>query len=284
MSTWQAILLGLVQGLTEFLPVSSSAHLVAAQALLGANTPGVMLEVSLHFGTLLAILIVFQRALVKVARDGLVGTWLYARGARAEAVAEGAPQFPVALAVLVGSVPVAAAGVLLEEQVKRAFASPGTAGAFLCVTGLLLLATRKAPAPRTDRVGPVRGLAIGLAQAAALLPGISRSGATIAAGYFLGLERGAAARFSFMLAVPALIGAPLWEAYRAASAARAVAAPGTDPLVHAGALAAGTLVAALVGTACLLVLMRVVERGRLHWFAAYCLPVGLLMMAAAWLA
>ena len=284
MNIWQAILLGLVQGLTEFLPVSSSAHLVAAQALLGADRPGVMVEVALHFGTLLAILIVFRRALLEIARDGLVGAWLYASGAGAEAVAERAPHFAVALAVLVGSLPVAAAGVLLEGRVKDAFASPGTAGAFLCVTGLLLLATRKAPAPRTARVGPVRGLVIGLAQAAALLPGISRSGVTIAAGYFLGLERRVAARFSFVLAVPALIGAALWEARGTVSNMGASGGPGTDSLIHLGALAAGTLVSALVGMACLLLLLRVVERGRLHWFAAYCLPAGLLMMAAAWLA
>ncbi|MFO8006270.1 MAG: undecaprenyl-diphosphate phosphatase, partial [Candidatus Brocadiia bacterium] len=206
MGLMHAILLGCLQGVTEFLPVSSSAHLVAAQALLGAEEPGIYLEVSVHFGTLLAILVVFGRELVRVARDGVRGTWLWLHGAGAEELRRYAPRLRTAVAVVVGTLPAAFAGVLLGERVEAAFESVPTAGAFLMVTGFILLGSRLARPGRTEEPGAVRGLLVGIAQALALLPGISRSGSTIVAGRLLGMERAAAARFSFVLAVPALIG------------------------------------------------------------------------------
>ena len=183
---------------------------------------------------------------------------------------------------MIGSVPVALAGAFLEDRVEAMFDRPAAVGAFLVLTGVLLLSTRFCPSPRTDRVGPGRGLAIGLAQALALLPGISRSGITISAACWLGVDRRAAGRFSFLLATPALVGAAFWKARHLLNGAAPASAPaGGDPLIQAGALAAGVLVSAAVGTVCLLLLLRVVERGRLHWFAAYCVPVGALMWALA---
>jgi len=220
---------------------------------------------------------VFGRALWQLVRDGTVGGLVLLSSRSLREAEQRAPLFPTALAVAVGTVPVAVLGVAFEGLVERAFASLFGAGAFLCVTGLFLLASRFAPQVRTDRVGPVRGLVIGLVQAAALLPGISRSGITITAGYFAGVERGEAARFSFLLAVPALAGALVWKLRHGLGAALATASTGQGTL-PAGVLASGTLVAALSGTVCLLLLLRVVEKGRLHWFAAYCLPAGALLM------
>jgi len=274
MTTWHGILLGLVQGLTEFLPVSSSAHLVAAQRLLDVQPPGVLLEVALHAGTLAAILLVLWREVATLARDGLRGTLLYARGAGRAAVAEKAPLFGTAAAVLVGTVPAALAGLLAEGAISRLFDSVTVAGAFLCCTGAMLLVSRWVPAGTAERVSVGRGLVIGLAQAAALLPGISRSGATIVAGRMTGLDRRTAGRFSFLLAVPALAGAATWELIRALP----VEPADGEPLIRTGALATGVLVSALVGAIALLVLLRIIERGRLHWFAAYCLPAGVAMM------
>jgi undecaprenyl-diphosphatase len=279
MSTTEAVLLGLVQGLTEFLPISSSAHLAATRVLFGAESPGVPMAVALHFGTLLAVLIVFWRHLKKIASHAVNGARMYLAGDTVESIRERAPGLFTALAVLVGTVPVAAAGILLEQTIERVFHSLIASGAFLIVTGLALFASRLAPRPRTDRVGVGRGFLIGIAQAAALLPGISRSGATIVTGYFLGVERRASGRFSFVLAVPALAGAAIWELRRALPLLSGGPAGDTDILIEAGALAAGMLMSAFVGTVCLLLLLRGIDRGQLHWFAAYCLPVGALMAA-----
>jgi undecaprenyl-diphosphatase len=276
MSTIQAVLLGLVQGLTEFLPVSSSAHLAAAQALLGVQAPAAGVAIALHCGTLLAILIVFWQDLWAVALDGLRGGLGILRGKSMGTIAQTAPLWPTAVAIVIGSVPAGLAGLLLGEKVELLFSNVVASGALLFVTGLLLLSSRWSPAPRTDRVDARRGFVIGMAQAAALLPGISRSGATIVTGCLLGVERRAAGRFSFLLAVPAMVGAALWELHRASAAPQAAA--GQDELIRMGALAAGVLVSTLVGTVCLLFLLRVVERGRLHWFAAYCLPAGAAMV------
>ena len=279
MTTWQGILLGLVQGLTEFLPVSSSAHLVAAQRLLDVHPPGVLLEVALHAGTLAAILLVLWREIAALAADGVRGALLYVRGAGRAAVEEQAPLFATALAIVLGTIPAGLAGVLAGDAIAGLFDSLTAAGAFLCCTGAILLASRWVPSGTQRRVSIGRGLLVGLAQAAALLPGISRSGITIVAGRMTGLDRRAAGRFSFLLAVPALAGAAAWELVRTLPVEPAAG----DPLIRTGVLATGVLVSTLVGTVALIVLLRVIERGRLHWFAAYCLPAGVAMLLAGWL-
>jgi len=275
MTTWQGIFLGLVQGLTEFLPVSSSAHLVAAQHLLKVQPPGVLVEVALHGGTLAAILLVLWRETAALAVDGLRGGLLCVRGAGRAAIAEQAPLFGTAVAVVVGTIPAALLGVVAGDAISGLFDSLAAAGACLCCTGLILLASRWAPAGTANCVTVGRGLAIGCAQAVALLPGISRSGITIVAGRLAGLDRRTAGRFSFLLAVPALAGAAVWETIRALPGEPVA---GGEPLIGTGALAAGVLVSALVGCVSLLALLRVIERGRLHWFAAYCLPAGAAML------
>ena len=272
MGMLQAVLLGVLQGLTEFLPVSSSGHLVAAQHLFGVESPGILLEVALHFGTLLAILVVLWKPIVAIVRDTLTGALMLLRGQRVSAIAQEAPHFTTAVALALGTLPAGVAYLLLKGAIERCFDSMAISGALLTVTGGVLLASRYAPQPVTPRVGPVRGLLIGVAQAFALLPGISRSGSTIVAGCFAGVERDAAGRFSFLLALPAIGGATLWksaEAWR--SGAHLPVAP----------LAAGTLAAAVTGALCLVLLLRLVHRGHLQWFAAYCIPAGLAMLAAA---
>jgi undecaprenyl-diphosphatase len=185
--------------------------------------------------------------------------------------------FGTALAIVVGTIPAALAGVLAEDAIAGLFANLTAAGVCLCVTGLILLGSRWAPAGTRTRVTVGRGLAIGLAQSLALLPGISRSGITIVAGRLAGLDRRLAGRFSFLLAVPALAGAAVLELIRTLPGEPGAAG---DSLIRAGALASGVLVSTLVGTVSLLLLLRVIERGRLHWFAAYCLPAGAAMLLA----
>jgi undecaprenyl-diphosphatase len=266
------VLLGVLQGVTEFLPISSSGHLVAAQALLSVRSPGIILEVSLHFGTLVAILIVFRREVWEIIRDTCHGCWLVAKGNGHSTAVETNPRLPLGVAIVVGTVPAGVTGLLVRDAIEGLFHSDvRLTGIFLLITGILLLASRCAPDGKIRRVGPARGLLVGIAQACALLPGISRSGSTIVVGYYLGIERSAAARFSFLLAIPALAGAMVLETARLVQRAGA----GSVAIDNPGALVVGTGTAALVGWLCLVVLLRVVKGGKLHWFAAYCIPAGL---------
>ena len=269
MDLLQATILGILQGITEFLPVSSSGHLVAGQALLGLESPGVILEVSLHFGTLLAILVVFWDDLVDLVVHGWKGFVLLCRRKPAR-IADSAPRFFTAVAIVVGSIPAGFAGVLLKDYITPFFEGDLTAcGIFLIVTGLMLLATRWALSGDVANVGPGRGLIVGAAQALALLPGISRSGSTIAAGLYVGLERDTAARFAFLLAVPAMAGAVVLELAGASLGSAEISWP---------AVVWGTAVAAVVGWVSLKLLLPIVKKGKLHFFAAYCIPAGSLLL------
>jgi undecaprenyl-diphosphatase len=196
-----------------------------------------------------------------------------------------APLFGMAVAVAVGTVPAALAGLAFRSGIERAFgADLRLPGALMMATGLVLLLSRAAPPGSSSRVGPGRGFLIGLAQAMALLPGLSRSGLTIVAGYFLRLDRKLAARFSFLLAVPALLGASglqIVETLRAGAPGSGGPA-GLEAAEMAGLLC-GTLVSAAVGTACLLLVLETIQKGALHWFAAYCLPAGGVLVAAGFL-
>lgn len=189
------ILLAVVQGLTEFLPVSSSGHLVLLQHLLGSSEGDLFLDVVLHCGTLGSVLVVYRQDVWRLLRLD-------------------APARLYILALAVGTLPAVAVGLLLKDVVEAVFASPVYAGVGLLVTGAVLLTTRLAPgrgdAPDTWEPRPVplgKALLVGCAQAVAICPGISRSGSTIAASLWLGLARAEAARFSFLLSVPAIAGA-----------------------------------------------------------------------------
>ncbi len=268
------MLLGLLQGATEFLPVSSSGHLFFLKNLLGVKSEeGLLMEVCLHLGTLVAVLLVLRRDLWKLAVDGVKGAGLLIRGRRGE-LAEAAPEFSTALAVVAGSVPAAAVGLLIHRRgIEESLANPRLVGAMLVITGLVLAASRLAPRGLREGPGAARGFLIGIAQAVAILPGLSRSGSTIVTGCFLGLKRDAAVRFSFVLAVPVMVGAGVFKiAMSLGSGGEAWVPSGGGPSL---AIACGTVVAALSGWACLRLLLRIIRRGQLHWFAAYCLPAGL---------
>jgi len=281
------LLLGLLQGATEFLPVSSSGHLVAARALLSLQVRELFFEVCMHAGTLVAILVVFRREIRDLVVDAVKGVALVLTRRPWREVLERAPLFGMAVAIVIGTIPAALFGLLCRDAISRFFEGDlRVTGALMMVTGLVLLASRHAPKGTAAAVGPLRGLMVGVAQAVALLPGISRSGFTIVAGCFLGLDRKVAARFSFLLAVPALVGAMALEGGRALTSP-GLAAGGAGAELAAqevAGLLCGMVAAALAGTACLVLLLRVIQGGRLHWFAAYCLPLGALLAGAGFLA
>jgi undecaprenyl-diphosphatase len=264
----QALILGVVQGLTEFLPVSSSGHLALAQSLIpGFEQPGVFLDVMLHVGTLAAVAVYFRRELGQLAR-ALPGLWPGAAGKDKESRR-------LLLGIVAASIPTAVIGILLEDRVEAFMSSVPIVGAALMVTGLWLLAGealgRKAEA-RPGSPGLGRSLLIGLAQGIAVTPGISRSGSTIATARALGATGPEAARFSFLLSLPAVGGAALLTALKNREAI--LASTGEQ----IAAYAVGPLVAGLVGFVAIGLVMRLLRSGRFVWFAAYCLVLGALSL------
>ena len=253
--------MGLVQGLTEFLPVSSSGHLVIGEALLGVEgEPDVLFEVLVHFGTLLAILVVF--------RDRI---WALMR-----AVFEAGPDRVLLGAVVVGTIPAAVLGILFEDQLEALFSSVPAVSIALLVTGCILHFARQADEVDTE-VDLLRGVWIGIAQAFAIIPGISRSGTTIALGLRLGLDQRRAAEFSFLLAIPAIGGATVLKVTEAILVPSSTSVPW-------GPYFAGMVVAALSGWLALRWLLDLLGRGRFHVFRWYCWFVGASGLGWAWLA
>lgn len=264
LSLWEALLLGVVQGVSEWLPISSSAHLVMAQELLGIPVP-VFYDLVLHMGTLLAVLVVYRERLTGIA-FALAGLPADARRAGWSRALWGHPDRRLGVLLFVGTLPIVAVGFLLEARVDAAFEDLRLTGFALVLTGLWLLSTRLARTrqERLRDMGPLQALAVGVAQACAVFPGISRSGATMGAAIHAGVERSKAADFSFLLSVPALFGALVLKA----DEARHVQDVGVAAAV------VGFLVSFVVGYASLRWLLAVVRRWGLLPFAPYCLLVG----------
>jgi undecaprenyl-diphosphatase len=197
--TLQAIVLGIVQGLTEFLPISSSAHLRIVPAFAGWEDPGAAFTAVVQLGTIAAVLIFFRRDLLAIARALLAGL--------RDAAARKTIEFRLGVFIALGTIPISVIGVALKDSIEGEFRTLELIGAALIVAGLVLaLSERIGRRERAlEQITTRDAAVIGLAQAAALVPGVSRSGATISAGLFLGLDRVAAARYSFLLSVPAIV-------------------------------------------------------------------------------
>lgn len=266
MSAWSAelgpliaVVLGVVQGLTEFLPVSSSGHLALAEAFLEVPGGGVAFAVLLHAGTLLAIGIVFRDGVFRLVRGGLRLPLHLHRPPR------GWPEeVQLAAKVVLATIPGAFVGLFLEDRIEAAFASPRVVGGLLWVTAALLFSTRRSGTGQRD-ISWRDAIMVGLAQSVAILPGISRSGSTIATALLLGVSRPKAAEFSFLAALPLILGSLVLELPELLETGRE---GGFAPL------AIGFATSFLVGWAALLWLVKLVRRGALHWFAFYCIAAG----------
>jgi len=252
-----AAILGIVQGIAEFLPISSSAHLLIFGALLNPSdgtempTESTTMMIALHFGTLLSILVVYRRDLLPVIRNVRL----------------------LSLIVL-ATIPVGLVGLLFRDQVETVFNTPLLAGEALIVTAVFLLVGRHLQhrQDQSSKLGAVSAGLIGVFQAIAVIPGISRSGSTIAAGLSCGLSREEAARFSFLIAIPAIAGVSVVQA-KAFVTGDAPVDTNLWPVVL------GTAIAFVVGVAALSWLLRIVTSDRLHWFAGYCLLAGVATIA-----
>lgn len=270
MSVLEGILLGVLQGLTEFLPVSSSGHLALAEHLLGARTPGVTFEVIVHLATALAVVLFFRRRVLAILIA--LARWPFARGAGAGGRPAGgrpageAEDARLGLNLALGTAPAAVVGYLLESRVERAFNDPRLVSALLVVTGCILWTTKFARREGRRVETWKDALLVGAGQAVAVLPGISRSGTTIAAGLAAGLERKRAAEFAFLLSIPIILGA---AAVSLGDALRGTVALGA-------AEAAGAIAAFACALPSIAVLMRLVTAGRLYRFSYYCWAVGAL--------
>ena len=269
MGIQEAVFLGIVQGLTEFLPVSSSGHLVIAQYYLpNFHQPGVLFDVLLHLGTLLAVIVYFRKEVLSICRS-LLPRPERDLGARDEAKRKADRN--LAFFIIIGSLPAVGVGLGFEEQIISLFSSILMIGAMLIVTGIALFLAESLPrsAQGKEQVGASNALIIGLAQAAAIIPGISRSGSTISAALLRGIDGETAVRFSFLLSIPAILGAVVLN----------IRNLDQIPFGEVRAYVAGTVTALAVGLASLWFLKKMVRLRRLKLFAYYCWAVGGVVLA-----
>ena len=268
MPLYQVVVLAIIQALTEFLPISSSAHLTLAPWLFGWKDPGLIFDIALHVGTLVSILIYFFRDWVQIIGQGLGMS------------AGSDPQLKQNRALLwllaAGSIPIGIAGFLFNKQAETTWRNPYLIGAMLIVIGIVMwIAERRgAGSKQMSQVSWADGIAIGIAQALAVVPGTSRSGITITAGLFRGLTRETAARFSFLLSAPAIAAAALkgyWEIHKHGGIAPDMKVPFVVGIVLSGVL--GAIVIA--------VFLRYLRRNTLMAFVYYRIVFGIIVIALA---
>jgi undecaprenyl-diphosphatase len=267
-SLLEAIVLGITQGLTEFLPVSSTAHLRIIPAFAGWEDPGAAFTAVTQLGTMAAVLLYFREDLLRITR-----AWL--RSLR-DPTARSELDARLGWYILIGTIPIGIFGLIFKDQIENGARDLYLIGTALIMLGLLLLAAeRVAKHDRPlEKITTRDGVAIGLAQALALVPGVSRSGATLTAGLFLGFDRTSAARFSFLLSVPAVVLSGLFEFASILS--------GEDgEHVGLGSLAIATFLAFVVGYASIAFLLRFLERHSTIVFVVYRVALGTIVLVLA---
>lgn len=255
------IVLAIVQGLTEFLPVSSSGHLVISEYLLGVESPGVLLEVFLHLGTFVSVLIVFWKDIVKIILAVFGNFWKFKQYPR---LMKENDNFAMGIFILVSMVPAALAGYYLESRIEGFFDNIILVGVALLVTGVILFLTQWAQNEKKP-LTVWRAFIMGLAQALAIIPGISRSGSTIATGMFLGMPKDKIAKFSFLMALPVIFGAAIFQV--AGVSAETVGFTWQQILV-------GTFTSFLFGYIAIKWLLSAIVKGKFYVFGFYCLIIG----------
>ena len=268
MSLFEAIVLGIVQGLTEFLPISSTGHLRIVPAFVGWDDPGSAFTAVIQLGTTVAVLIYFREDLWRIARAWLRSLRHGRSGARSD------PDARIGWYIVLGTIPIGIFGLAFKHDIEHGARSLYLIGTVLIVFGLVMLAAERFATRRRELVSmtPGDGAFIGIAQALALVPGVSRSGATISAGLFRGLTREAAARYSFLLSTPAIVLAALFELKGIVDGSEHTGADSADILV-------ATAFAFVFGYWSISFLLRFVTRHGLVWFVVYRVLLGALVLA-----
>ena len=281
----EALVLGLIQGLTEFIPVSSSAHIRIAGIFLGGGAdPGAAFTAIIQLGTETAVLVYFWKDIVRIVRAFVLGL-LAVKGE------DGAPRVPrsdhdyrMGWLIIIGSIPIVVLGLILQTMIETTFRSLWIVAFDLIVFGILLgIVDRLGRKRKTiEQLGTRDGVVFGLAQALALVPGVSRSGGTIGAGLVLGYTRAAAARYSFLLAIPAVWGSGLYQLYKTVkapcTAALAASTACTPELFNGLQTLAATAVSFVVGLVVIAFFLRYLNRGSFLPFVAYRILLGILLI------
>jgi len=259
----RAVVLGVLQGLTEFLPISSSAHLAIFPKFFGWDDPGAAYTAVVQIGTELAVVLYFWRDIWTIGSGWVRG--VFSPAARAQ------PEWRMGWFIIVGSLPIVVLGVLLQDLIDREFRNLWVIGTTLIVLGVVLgIAERVGRKTRPiDTLTWSHAVLLGLAQAGALVPGVSRSGATISMGLFLGYERAAATRYAFLLAIPAVVGAGVYKLKDI---------PGGENAYGTGPTVIGTVVAFVVGLAVIHWLLQYVSKNSYRPFVLYRIALGALVL------
>jgi undecaprenyl-diphosphatase len=264
LSVLDAVLLAVLQGLTEFLPVSSSGHLVLAQQVLNLHNPQIVsFDVFVHFGTLISVVIVFWNDIIEILRSFIKALTTF----KAKEEHKKTEYFHLGIAIVIGSIPAGIIGLAFHRQIEEIFTDPKFAAMNIVITGLILFLTRLAKPIKGKKVGILSSIIIGLAQMVAILPGISRSGLTMSAALFLKISPVQAARFSFLLSIPVIAGATLLETYKLIAHGTTI---GFLPIVI------GIAMSAIAGYVAIKLLLRIMEKGKFSWFSLYCLVIGII--------
>ena len=269
MDFYHAVTLGIVQGLTEFLPISSSGHLVLFQSLLGLEEPELLFDIAVHVGTLVAVCLFYFRDIKKMVRTVFSKSVWSNNGGLSKQIKE-TPEIRLFFLIIIGTVPTVCLGLAFRPIADTLFSSIRIVGFMLVITGLALWLTRRTQETgrRTGELTPRDALYIGVVQGLAILPGISRSGSTIAIGLLRGIDRKTAARYSFLLSIPAIIGALVLGCFDIPGA--------TAHRQATGIMVGGALVAFVVGYLALRILVYMIQKGRFFIFAPYCWLLGTL--------
>lgn len=253
MEIWKAVILGIIQGITEWLPISSSGHLVLGEKVLGLEVP-IIYDIILHIASLLVVLLVFWRPITQLVIGLLKGERRH---------------YMYLLYIVIATIPIALIGVFFNDLIKSIFKSLYTVGGSLIFTGFILLLTKGRKGNKDIDTRSSAG--IGLMQALAILPGISRSGMTISAGLLMGRRREEVARFSFIIFIPAILGALVFEAREMTAISQPI------PLI------VGFIVTFVIGYASLKLLLRIIRNDKFYLFGYYCLLLGLVVLGFAFL-
>jgi len=268
-----AMILAILQGLTEFLPISSSGHLVLAQRLLGLVNVPVLYNLILHLGTLCATIIVFNRVIGDILWD--LGRSIFKKKEERKRIYERG-NIKLALYIVLSTAVTGIAGFLFGDTLKGFFFQPLYVIIFLLITGILLFMTKFIP--RKEReigdLGVISPLLIGCSQAVSMLPGISRSGATISTGLFTGMSRSLAGTYSFLLSIPSILGASLVEFAQAGESLYTISAGEESQPVYLLVLT-GFILSMLTGYLALRILLSFLKRGKLHIFSYYCFVIAI---------
>lgn len=284
MSFFEAILMGIVQGLTEFLPISSSGHLAISRHILDLQLDNILFEVLLHFGTLIAIIAVYSKDVLELIINGLkiigrcfkyiitgIQNLIFNDKKKSPKIIKDDKSKFVML-IIVASIPTAIIGLVLEKAIIKSFDILLVPGICLIVTGLLLRSTNKLNAgnKKEGKTSYKDAVIIGAFQGFAGLPGISRSGSTIVASLLRGLSREFAVKFSFLMSLPAVVGAMILQL-------RDLPMESIEAVITAPYII-GMAVSALVGYLCIKFLIKLIKNNKLHYFAYYCFAVGIIVV------